>query len=104
MIEICVRPTLGAMTIEADIRADALTLALVGLSGGGKSTLLNIIAGLETPDEGLVAIGDVVLFDDARGVNLPPSQRRIGYVFQEPRLFPHYSVARNLRYGCAERS
>jgi molybdate transport system ATP-binding protein len=103
MIEIRVRRSLGAMTIEADIRAEALMLALVGPSGGGKTTLLNMIAGLETPDEGRIAVGDVVLFDAARRVNLPPSQRRIGYVFQEPRLFPHYSVAGNLRYGCPAR-
>jgi molybdate transport system ATP-binding protein len=87
------------MTIEADIRATAQTLALVGPSGGGKTTLLNLVAGLLKPDEGRIAIGETVLFDSALGVDVPPRQRRLGYVFQEPRLFPHYSVAGNLRYG-----
>ncbi len=99
MIEIRVRGAAGAMSIEADIRTAAPTLALVGPSGGGKTTLLNMIAGLLTPDEGRIAIGDTVLFDAAGGVNLAPRERGIGYVFQEPRLFPHLSVARNLRYG-----
>lgn len=99
MIEICIRLSLGAITIEADIRVDASSLGIVGPSGGGKTTLLNIVAGLETPDEGRIIVGDTVFFDDARGVNVPPGRRRLGYVFQEPRLFPHFSVARNLRYG-----
>ena len=58
-----------------------------------------MVAGLETPDEGRIAVGGVVFFDSAAGVNLSPRERRVGYVFQEPRLFPHYSVAGNLRYG-----
>jgi molybdate transport system ATP-binding protein len=99
VIEIRVRRALGAMTIEADIRAKAQTLALVGPSGGGKTTLLNLVAGLLKPDEGRIAIGETVLFDSALGVDVPPRLRRLGYVFQEPRLFPHYSVAGNLRYG-----
>ena len=99
MIEIRVRRALGPATIETDIRAEGRTLALVGPSGGGKTTILNMIAGLETPDWGRIAFDDVLLFDSDRGVNLAPRERRIGYVFQEPRLFPHYSVAGNLRYG-----
>ncbi len=99
MIEIRARRAFGATTIEAEIATGARALALVGPSGGGKTTLLNMVAGLENPDAGHIAIGGVVLFDSERGVNLPPRQRRIGYVFQEPRLFPHYSVAGNLRYG-----
>jgi molybdate transport system ATP-binding protein len=99
VIEIRVRRALDSATIDADIRAEGGTLALVGPSGGGKTTILNMIAGLETPDEGRIAIDDALLFDSDRGVNLPPRERRIGYVFQEPRLFPNYSVAGNLRYG-----
>jgi molybdate transport system ATP-binding protein len=99
VIEIKVRRTLGSVTIDADIRASGRALGLVGPSGGGKTTILNMIAGLETPDKGRIAIGDAVLFDTDRGIDLPPRARRIGYVFQEPRLFPHYSVAGNLRYG-----
>jgi molybdate transport system ATP-binding protein len=99
MIELSARRALGAIAIEAEIRTLAPALALVGPSGGGKTTLLNMVAGLMRPDEGRIVIGEAILFDSARGVNLSPRQRRIGYVFQEPRLFPHYSVAGNLRYG-----
>jgi putative ABC transport system ATP-binding protein len=99
VIEIRVRATVGATTIEADIFTTSLALALVGPSGGGKTTLLNLVAGLLTPDEGRIAIGGTALFDSAAGVDVPARRRRLGYVFQEPRLFPHYSVAGNLRYG-----
>ena len=99
MIEIRVRRSFGATTIAADIATRVRSLALVGPSGGGKTTLLNMIAGLERPDEGRIAIAGTTLFDSAEGVNLPAASRRIGYVFQEPRLFPHYTVAGNLRYA-----
>jgi molybdate transport system ATP-binding protein len=101
VIEIRVRRSFGAATVEADIETGAQALALVGPSGGGKTTLLNMIAGLERPDEGRIAIAGTTLFDSAEGVNLSPAARRIGYVFQEPRLFPHYTVAANLRYARA---
>ncbi len=101
MIEIRVKRTFGATMIEADIVTPAQALALVGASGGGKTTLLNMVAGLETPEAGFIAIGGTVLFDSELGLNLPPRKRRIGYVFQEPRLFPHYTVAGNLRYGAS---
>jgi molybdate transport system ATP-binding protein len=101
VIEIRVRRSFGATTIEAEIVTEKRSLALVGPSGGGKTTLLNMVAGLERPDAGFIAVGGTVLFDSERGVNLPPRRRGIGYVFQEPRLFPHYSVAGNLRYGAS---
>ena len=99
MIEIRASRKLGAASVEADIDAHGRGLALVGPSGGGKTTLLNMVAGLVAPDSGRIAIGDAVLFDSSRGLNLTPQARRIGYVFQEPRLLPHYSVRGNLRYG-----
>jgi molybdate transport system ATP-binding protein len=74
-------------------------IALFGRSGCGKSTLVNLIAGLLKPDEGLVELNGEVLFDSARGINVPAEQRRIGYVFQDSRLFPHFNVLGNLRYG-----
>ncbi|HXT06724.1 MAG TPA: ATP-binding cassette domain-containing protein [Roseiarcus sp.] len=101
MIEVRARRAFGATVIEADIATAADSLALVGPSGAGKTTLLNMVAGLETPDAGVIAIGGAVLFDSRRGVNVAPRMRRIGYVFQEPRLFPNYSVAGNLRYGAS---
>jgi molybdate transport system ATP-binding protein len=73
--------------------------ALVGPSGAGKTTVLNLIAGLLTPAEGAITLGDVTLFDSRAATNLPPNRRAIGYVFQDYQLFPHLSVEQNLRYG-----
>ena len=78
--------------------ADGVT-ALFGPSGSGKTTIANLIAGLIKPDRGRIALDDTVLFDAAARVNVPAHRRRIGYVFQEGRLFPHMSVRRNLDYG-----
>ncbi len=99
MIEIAVRLLRGATLYEADLRVEARLLALVGPSGAGKTTLLNMIAGLIRPDEGRIAIDGEVFFDSARGIDIPTRSRRLGYVFQETRLFPHLSAAANLRYG-----
>ncbi|KOY42697.1 molybdate transporter ATP-binding protein, partial [Vibrio parahaemolyticus] len=77
--------------------------ALFGRSGAGKTTLINIISGLVAPKQGHVAIGDHVLFDSEKGINLPTHKRGIGYVFQDSRLFPHYSVQGNLLYGVKEK-
>ncbi|HEU4623343.1 MAG TPA: molybdenum ABC transporter ATP-binding protein [Steroidobacteraceae bacterium] len=74
-------------------------VALFGRSGCGKSTTVDLIAGLLEPDEGHVKLGDDTLLDTRRGVHVPAEKRRIGYVFQDSRLFPHFSVAGNLRYG-----
>ena len=74
-------------------------VALFGRSGCGKSTVVNIIAGLLEADSGRVALDDGVLLDTQRSIDVPPERRRIGYVFQDARLFPHLSVAGNLKYG-----
>ncbi len=74
--------------------------AIFGRSGAGKTSLINMLSGLVRPDKGRIALGEDLLFDSTTGVQLRPEQRRIGYVFQDARLFPHYSVAGNLRYGC----
>ena len=73
--------------------------ALVGPSGCGKTTVLNLIAGLLTPDQGTIALQDQLLFDSKSGTNMPAHLRQIGYVFQDYRLFPHLTVEKNLRYG-----
>ncbi len=73
--------------------------ALFGASGSGKTTLANAISGLLTPDLGRIALGGDVLLDRSQGVNLPAARRRIGVVFQEGRLFPHLTVARNIAFG-----
>lgn len=82
-----------------EFASDAKLTALVGPSGVGKSSTLNAIAGLLEPRTGRIAVAGRVLFDSAAGVDLRPEQRRAGYVFQEPRLFPHKRVAANLDYG-----
>jgi molybdate transport system ATP-binding protein len=94
-----VEKRLGAFTVAARFHAAGGVTALFGPSGAGKTTLVNMIAGLLTPDLGLIALDDDVLFDAAKGIDVPPHRRRIGYVFQEGRLFPHLSVRQNLDYG-----
>lgn len=73
--------------------------ALFGRSGSGKSTVINAVAGLLRPDRGRIAVDGEVLLDTAAGVMLPPHRRRMGYVFQDGRLFPHLTVRQNLLYG-----
>jgi molybdate transport system ATP-binding protein len=99
MIEIAVEHVQGDFSIRADIRAGGRILALCGPSGAGKTTLLDLVAGLRRPRRGRISIDDAVFFDSAREIDLPTRLRRIGYVFQEMRLFPHLSVAGNLNYG-----
>jgi molybdate transport system ATP-binding protein len=99
MIEISVNHQLGDLSLHLSIQADGGINALFGRSGCGKTTLINILAGLITPDDGRIAVGDKVLFDGQTGINVPPEHRRIGYVFQDARLFPHLSVDQNLCYG-----
>jgi molybdate transport system ATP-binding protein len=99
MLSIDVEKRLGEFDLAAKFEsADGVT-ALFGPSGSGKTSIVNMIAGLVTPDRGRIALGDAVLFDSGARVNVPAHQRRIGYVFQEGRLFPHLTVARNLDYG-----
>jgi molybdate transport system ATP-binding protein len=89
----------GPFSLVARFEAGAGVLALFGESGSGKTTLLNIVAGLIKPNRGRIAVDGEVLTDTAMGVHLPAHRRRIGYVFQDARLFPHLSVRQNLNYG-----
>jgi molybdate transport system ATP-binding protein len=75
---------------------------LFGPSGAGKTTMLDCIAGLVRPDEGRIATGQQILFDSARGINIPPQRRRVGYVFQDLALFPHLTVEDNVEYGLSQ--
>ncbi len=85
--------------IDAAFRAPSGVTALFGRSGAGKTSIVNMLAGLVKPDDGRIVSDDVVLFDRARGIDLKPERRRLGYVFQEALLFPHLTVKRNLLYG-----
>ena len=100
MLHIDVKKQLGTLPLEAhlDIPSQGAT-ALFGLSGSGKSSLINLVSGLINPDEGVIALNDRELFNSAQNVCVPINQRNIGYVFQDARLFPHYTVNGNLRYG-----
>lgn len=89
----------GSFRRKVEIRSDRRVLALVGESGAGKSSVLHAIAGLVTPQRGRIAIAGRTLFDAERGIDVPAHLRRIGYVFQDARLFPHLDVRHNLLYG-----
>ena len=89
----------GGFQRHVRIEEEARVVAIAGRSGAGKTTVLNAIAGLVRPQAGHIRIDDRVLYDSARGIDLPPHRRRIGYVFQDARLFPHLDVRQNLRYG-----
>ena len=97
--DVDVTKALGRHIITTRFAAsDGITL-LWGPSGVGKTSILNMIAGLLRPDRGHISVRDEMLFHADRGVNLPPHRRRIGYVFQDGRLFPHLRVRANLLYG-----
>lgn len=98
-LEVDIQCQLGAFALDARMSAAVGTTVLFGRSGSGKTTLINMIAGLQTPQGGRITLDDTVLFDSVQKVNLPVHRRRIGYVFQDARLFPHLSVARNLDFG-----
>ncbi len=89
----------GDFRLDVRFTAEAGLTALFGRSGAGKTSLINLLAGLERPERGRISVGDHVLFDADAGIDVAPDRRRLGYVFQEGRLFPHMSVRGNLTYG-----
>ena len=91
--------TQGDFTLALEETLGEGITALFGPSGSGKTTTLDAIAGLRRPGSGSIAVGDRTLYDAVTGVNLPPHLRRIGYVPQDPALFPHMNVRRNVLYG-----
>ena len=99
VLDVDVEKKLGTFSVAARFQASAGVTALFGPSGAGKTTIVNMIAGLVTPNAGSVTLDKTVMFDAAAKINLPPYRRGIGYVFQEGRLFPHLSVRQNLDYG-----
>ncbi len=99
MLDVDVKRRFGDFRLEARFQAEGGVTALFGRSGSGKTSLVNLLAGLERPDDGRIAVDGQVLFDAEKAINVPPERRRIGYVFQEARLFPHLRVRGNLTYG-----
>jgi molybdate transport system ATP-binding protein len=99
VLDVDVEKKLGTFSVAARFQASAGVTALFGPSGAGKTTIINMIAGLVTPDAGSIKLDTTVMFNAAAKINLPSYRRGIGYVFQEGRLFPHLSVRQNLDYG-----
>jgi len=98
-INIDIQRRKGNFSFSAKIQTNAGLIALFGRSGSGKTSLINMIAGLDTPDEGIIIIDEQVLFDSKSKINIAPEQRKIGYIFQDGRLFPHLNVRSNLLYA-----
>jgi ABC-type sulfate/molybdate transport systems ATPase subunit len=90
---------LRSFELALALEVEQETLALVGPSGAGKTTVLRAVAGLVRPARGRIALGDETLFDSDRGINRPPERRRVGLVFQEYALFPHLSVEQNVAFA-----
>jgi molybdate transport system ATP-binding protein len=99
VIELDFRLEQGGFTLEVRERLTSRITALFGPSGAGKTTVLDAIAGLRRPSDGRIAIGSRALYDGAGGIDLPPHERRVGYVTQDVALFPHMDVRRNIQYG-----
>ena len=99
MLAVQAEKQLGEFAVNVSFTSDTAATALFGPSGAGKTSVINMIAGLLKPERGRIVLGDEVLFDSVTGINVPTWRRRVGYVFQEGRLFPHFSVKRNLDYG-----
>lgn len=99
--EVDVTRTLGERRIALAFEAGPGITALCGPSGAGKTSILNMIAGLLKPDRGYIAVEGTLLFDSTADLDVPAHQRGVGYVFQDVRLFPHMRVRANLRYGGA---
>lgn len=99
ILDVEIRHSVGDFMIDARFQSDRGLTALFGPSGSGKTSIVNAIGGLIRPDHARIAVKDRVLVDTKRGVFVPKHRRRIGYVFQEDRLFPHLDVRQNLMFG-----
>ena len=99
MLELSLRHRFAGFELDAQFQAPPGVTVLFGRSGSGKTSIINAVAGLFQPDHGRIAVGDWLLLDTAQAIALKPHRRRLGYIFQEARLFPHLSVRQNLGYG-----
>jgi molybdate transport system ATP-binding protein len=99
MLRVDVSKQLGEFSLQASFASEGRVTGLFGASGAGKTSLINMIAGLLQPDRGTIAIDDETLDHTAERMHVPAHRRRIGYVFQDARLFPHLDVGENLDYG-----
>jgi len=99
MLSVDIEKQLGEFSLALKFEAKGGATALFGPSGAGKTSAVNMIAGLVAPDRGRITLDETTLFDSVARINMPAHRRRIGYVFQEGRLFPHLTVVQNLDYG-----
>jgi molybdate transport system ATP-binding protein len=100
VLHVCVRRKQGDFLIDASFNSKGIGVtALFGSSGAGKTSIISMVAGLVRPDQGRIAVDGHELFDSQKRIDLPPEKRRVGYVFQDGRLFPHLSVRSNLCFG-----
>ena len=102
VFDVDVAGRVGEAEVACAFAADDGLTVLFGPSGAGKTSVLNMIAGLIRPTRGRVRVGERTLFDSAAGIDLAPEARRVGYVFQDSRLFPHKRVRANLLYGATD--
>jgi molybdate transport system ATP-binding protein len=100
LLDVRVKKLQGTFMVDASFVTQGTGVtALFGRSGAGKTSIINMVAGLVRPDEGRIIVNGKTYFDSEREVNVRPEQRRLGYIFQDGRLFPHLSVKSNLTYG-----
>lgn len=99
MIEIKAKLQRKHFNFDVSLKIETHVTAIFGPSGSGKSTLLNLIAGITQPNSAFIAIDEEIVFDSETGINKPIYERRVGFVFQDGRLFPHMSVEQNLMYA-----
>jgi len=99
MLDLSVSRQQGRFLVDVTLQAGAGVTALFGPSGSGKTSVINMVAGLARPDQGRIVVDGRVLFDSASRTDVAPEHRRLGYVFQDGRLFPHLSVRANLTFG-----
>ena len=103
-LEVSLRKELPGLTLDVAWSGGDGVAALFGPSGSGKTLTLSCLAGLVRPDAGRIVVNDQVLFDAEAGIDVPPQQRRVGYVFQGYALFPHLTVRENVGFGLRDRS
>lgn len=103
-ISVNIEKTLCTFVLKSNFYCDGTQTALLGASGCGKSLTLRCIAGIIKPDKGRIVLNDTVLFDSEKGIDLPPQQRKVGYLFQNYALFPNMTVEQNISCGlCSEK-
>jgi ABC-type sulfate/molybdate transport systems ATPase subunit len=98
-LEVAIEKQVSGFRLAVEFAADGTPLGLLGPSGSGKTMTLRAIAGLELPDRGRIVLHGRVLFDSARGINVPARERRVGLLFQNYALFPHLTVEENIAFG-----